>query len=307
MSESDACAYVASEFPNGPCGPVCNSNTCNVTPSPTPKPSTLSTTDQKCGGAVDFTSNPNQSCQSHLWGPTSDNTMHCFAYGGNADPCHLNNNNDLDEGIYKNPSLCLGDTFYLWDEPDTQGRDYAWAGLTWLAYSDRFAQELTEMRGRGTKITSPLLKAGNSGVLWTNMQVFLSSCGPACSDPTDPAYIDVIAVNAFCGPWNGDAGCRGGARFIHDESVSVSNASANRPVYITNWSRLQTSSPAEQVDAINSVDEFFSGSGVIERVYWFGAIDYGGGAQTTGYLTNVLPDGSTLGQLWRTKCDILNT
>ena len=68
-----------------------------------------------------------------------------------------------------------------------------------------------------------------------------------------------------------------------------------------NWSRLQSSNPADQVDAMNSIDEFFQPSGVVERVYWFGARDFGGGAETTGYLTNRLPDGRTLGEVWCIK------
>lgn len=48
---------------------------------------------------------------------------------------------------------------------------------------------------------------------------------------------------------------------------------------------------------MNAIDEFFPPSGVVERVYWFGARDFGGGAETTGYLTNSLPDGRTLGEV----------
>jgi len=115
-----------------------------------------------------------------------------------------------------------------------------------------------------------------------------------------------LAINAFCGPWNGDAGCRGGASFIYNQAVSASNAFNSLPIYITNWSRLQTWDPADQLDAIDAVDEFFpSSGGVVERVYWFGARDYGGGSETTSYLTNTLNDGSTLGQAWRTKCDTI--
>jgi len=136
------------------------------------------------------------------------------------------------------------------------------------------------------------------------MDSFFDACGSACSEPSNAAYIDIIAVNGFCGPWNGAAGCRGGAKFLHDEAVSVSSAFNDLPVYVTNWSRLQTSAPLEQVDAIESIDEFFPTSGgVVDRVYWFGARDYGGGAETTGYLTNVLPDGRSLGEVWRAKCD----
>ncbi|KAL7546402.1 hypothetical protein ACHAWF_009739 [Thalassiosira exigua] len=326
-NELDACNRVSSEFPNGLCGPAC---ACNSSPPP-------QTSGRKCGGAVDFTSNPEQACETYLWGPTGDSTMACFAYGGPADKCSLNNNNDQDDGIFKDPSLCLGDTFYLWDEPDTQGRDYNWAGAAWLEYSERFSQELGQMRSRGTKVTGPLLKAGSNGVIEQNMRTFFDACGAACFDPSDPAYIDIIAINGFCGPWN-DAygGCRGGAAFIYNEVVSASGAFNGLPVYITNWSRLQTSNPfgkkflsihnmisqnhfnslssfslplppspnfLDQVEAVEAIDEFFPvPSSIVHRVYWFGARDYGGGAQT-GYLTNILPDGSTLGERWRSKCD----
>ena len=77
------------------------------------------------------------------------------------------------------------------------------------------------------------------------------------------------------------------------------------PPFLQNWSRLQTTTPDDQIDAINSIDAFFpsSGSSVVKRVYWFGAKDFGGGSETSSYLTNILLDGRTLGQLWRKKCD----
>jgi hypothetical protein len=121
----------------------------------------------------------------------------------------------------------------LWDEPDTQGHDYSWAGKTWLEYSERFSQQLNIMRSRGTKVTGPLVKAGNSGDITQRMGQFFDACGWACSDRANPAYIDVIAINGFCGPWNGDDGCHGGASFIYNEAASVSNAFHNLPVYIT--------------------------------------------------------------------------
>lgn len=299
--EVGACVKVAGEtFSDGSCT-VCDPGKCDDSPKPP--------VEQKCGGAVNFSNDSIQECQTNLWGPTNDDSMHCFAYGGPSDPCHLNNNNDVDDGLYKNPSMCNGDTFYLWDEPDTQGRDYSWAGREWLAYSQRFADEIRVMKSRGTKVTGPLLKAGESGVLESNMRVFMDACGAACSDESDPAYIDIIAINAFCGPWNDQyGGCRSGASFINQEATAVSNAFSNIPIYITNWARLQTTSPSDQINAIDAVDEFFpsSGDGVVERVYWFGARDFGGGAETSTYLTNVLPDGRTLGELWSSKCDGIN-
>ena len=304
FSERDACSRVAgTEFPPE-CG-GCDPGRCDQ-PSYNNNNNDVSL-GQKCGGAVDSSSNSETVCQRDLWNPTGDSTMYCFAYGGSGDPCHLNNNNDPNDGIFKDPSACLGDTFYLWDEPDTQNRSYDWAGRTWLEYSLRFPQQLRDLRARGTKVTSPMLKAGGPGVLTANLREFYNACGSPCSDPLNPAYIDVIAVNAFCGDFNGPSGCRGGAAFIYDEAIAASRSFDDIPVYVTNWSRLQTSNPEDQVDAIDAIEEFFPASAnpvVVERVYWFGATDYGGGS-SNNFLTQVLADGSTLGERWRSKCESL--
>ena len=316
FNERDACSRVAGlEFP-GKCGgcdpdrcvelqPNFNNNNNNNGPVPTSSPVPLR---QKCGGAVNSSGDSNQVCQNDLWNPTGDSTMYCFAYGGSGDPCHLSNTNDPNDGRFKDPSACFGDTLYLWDEPDTQGENYDWAGTTWLDYSRRFSNELRTMRARGTKVTSPMLKAGGPGVLTKNLDDFFNSCGSACTDPSDPAYIGVIAINAFCGDFNGPAGCRGGAAFIYNEAITTSSSFSNIPVYITNWSKLQTSNPQDQVDAINAIEEFFPSSAasnpVVERVYWFGATDFGGGS-SNNFLTQMLADGSTLGEIWRNKCETL--
>jgi hypothetical protein len=315
LNERDACLTVAGvEYPVecGACDPdrcledfmpEFNNNNNNIDP-----PSS-SGGNQKCGGAVNSSGNKERTCRNDLWNPTDDSSMYCFAYGGTDDPCHLNNNNDPDDGIFKDPSVCLDETFYLWDEPDTQRKSYAWAGRTWLQYSQRYSNELKEMRSRGTKVTSPMLKAGGPGVLRRNLDDFFSACGSACLDRNDPAYIDVIAINAFCGDFNGPTGCFGGASFIYDEAVATSNVFNNIPVYITNWSRLQTSDPQDQVEAIDAIDEFFPRSindedRIVQRVYWFGATDFGGGS-SNNFLTNTLSDGNTLGELFRAKCDSL--
>jgi hypothetical protein len=321
FSERDACSRVAwTEFPVecGGCDPDrCdqpgyNNNNSNNNNNYNDNESNNNdvSSGQKCGGAVDSSNDSETACQRDLWNPTGDSTMFCFAYGGSGDPCHLNNNNDPNDGRFKDPSACSGDTFYLWDEPDTQGKSYTWAGSTWLEYSRRFPQELQDLRARGTKITSPMLKAGGPGVLEENIQAFYKACGTPCSDPSDQAYIDVVAINGFCGDFNGPAGCRGGASFIYNEALQASYAVGNLPVYITNWSRLQTSNPQDQVEAIDAIEEFFpasvssSANPVVERVYWFGATDFGGGS-SNNFLTQVLSDGSSLGQLWRDKCDSL--
>lgn len=139
--------------------------------------------------------------------------------------------------------------------------------------------------------------------------IFFNACGSACFGKNDPLYIDVIAINAFCGDFNGPIGCFGGATFLYGEAVVISNAFNNIPVYITKWSRLQTSDPQDQVEAIEAIGEFFPRSindedRVVQRVYWFGATDFGGDS-SNNFLTNTLSDGSTLGELFRAKCDSL--
>ena len=40
LSLSEACVFVSDEFPSNQCGPMCNSDTCTITPAPTAVPST---------------------------------------------------------------------------------------------------------------------------------------------------------------------------------------------------------------------------------------------------------------------------
>jgi hypothetical protein len=79
-------------------------------------PTPTSTGNKKCGGAVNSGGSANATCLSDLWNPTQDRNMHCYAYGGLSDPCALHNNNDINDGLFKSPSKCDRDTFYLWDE-----------------------------------------------------------------------------------------------------------------------------------------------------------------------------------------------
>eukprot|EP00537_Pseudo-nitzschia_pungens_P005290 CAMPEP_0172377084 /NCGR_PEP_ID=MMETSP1060-20121228/68720_1 /TAXON_ID=37318 /ORGANISM="Pseudo-nitzschia pungens, Strain cf. cingulata" /LENGTH=451 /DNA_ID=CAMNT_0013104755 /DNA_START=142 /DNA_END=1497 /DNA_ORIENTATION=+ len=302
LDERDACSIVAgSDFPVecGGCDPArCVDNS-------SPK--------HKCGAAVDFSSDPQQGCQSNLWDPTGDATMHCFASGGswweNGNPCHLSNNSDRIDGRFNDPSACLGDTFYLWQEPDRNGRSYHWAGQAWLEYTIRFRDELLELKANGTKITSPTLKAGTSGEMIESLKDFYESCGFACFDENDPAHVDVIAIDAMCGDVDDVLGCRDEAALLYNAIEELSEAFGNLPVYITSWSRLPTSDAWNQLEAIYAIDNFFDSSDasnpVIERVYWSGTTN---SDSVTGNsaLTEVLVDGSTLGEHWRKKCDTLN-
>ena len=96
-------------------------------------------------------------------------------------------------------------------------------------------------------------------------------------------------------------GVEGGAKYIIDTLNNVERK--NKPVYITNWAYLGGVVADDQLVALKATDEFFSADSPIERVYWFGAQDYGGGTvDTTNYLTEATTDGSTLGDLWNLKC-----
>jgi hypothetical protein len=318
-SERDACIQVSTEFPTI-CGVGCNSATCSASPQAAPvihspvftPTAPVQSSKNKCGAAVNTGETSSAICTRDLWNPTGDTSQHCFAYGGPSDPCAIHNNNDVGDGLFKNPSACAGDTFYLWDEPDTQGKDYAWAGIEWANYATRFANEIKVLRARGVKFTSPLLRAGSSGAIITYLNTFYTACGPSCHDPQSPAYININAINAFVGSWNdpGIDGCRDGAKFITNEVINYNdkNSDGSRPWYITNWSRLGTYNTIEQVDAMNVIDEFFVSGSPVQRIYWFGATDYGGNSGNnflTTQVTTTSGDTKTLGQIWEAKCKTL--
>ncbi|KAL1515075.1 hypothetical protein AB1Y20_004139 [Prymnesium parvum] len=295
---TDACAFVAS-FASPQCSGCSPASPpplpCPSPPSPSPPP-----TSSKCGGAVNAGA---ANCEPYLWGPTADASMPCYAYGGPSGPCGLTVTNDANAGLDKPPCHCAGDTFYLWDEPDTQQKSYAWAGASWLAYAQKFSSQISEMRARGVKFTSPLLKADDPAAY---LREFLSACGDQCSNQSSDAYIDVVAINPFCGDWNAPAGtaegCRAGATWVIDQ---VSSSLEGRPVYMTNWGYLGATTAAEQIPAINATDAFFAPGSPVERVYYFGAIDYGGNT-INNFLTSTVESGdragSTLGALWAETC-----
>jgi hypothetical protein len=59
---------------------------------------------------------------------------------------------------------------------------------------------------------------------------------------------------------------------------------------------------------MEAADTFFAPGSPVERVYWFGARDYGGGT-TKNFLVDVIESGEnrgrSLGQLWAEKCTLL--
>jgi len=258
----------------------------------------LVTKQQKCGAAIGGVDG--NSCARAVWAPTHDKSRHCIKYGGH---CTLNcYAPEHDTG--KNPEEChtQSKTFYLWDEPDTNchmPEPYKWAGKTWLAYSKRWAAEIKRMRAQGYKFTTPMVKGDH---IKDNLNAFYAGCGAPCSDKNDAAYININAINCFCGTWN-NGDCRAGAEFCVREAEA---ASQKRMIYVTNWSFLGETATVEQnIRAMEGTSGFFTSKSV-KRVYWFGARDVGGGsAEKVHELTNKGPKGQTLGEYWARICSKL--
>mgnify|MGYP001304365739 CR=1 FL=1 len=281
--------------------------------SNTPNPTISSmSSNYKCGGAVNVGAD---NCDSDLFNPTGNNLMHCYAYGGPNDPCALHQNNDENDGLDKNPIKCNGDTFFLWDEPDTQDKSYEWAAESWIQFLDKYRDNIDEARRKGMKFTSPLFKSGPKGVLVDNINEFFDTLNELSNYAAN--YIDVIAVNTFCvkpespNSYN-EATCPSGVKFILDELNNLSNNLKSKPIYITNWSYLgPDATPDKQVAAMEAARNFFDKDNYpdinIERVYWFGAKDYGGGTQNNNnFLTKSVPSlNKKLGEIWNNICSTI--
>jgi len=282
-----------------------------------------------CGALVD----PGiQNCDPYLWQPTGSRSMNCFANGGPNDPCGLNILNDVDNGLNKDPISCYYannidgrqnripnrnrrvltfDTFFLWDEPDTYGRSYTWAGSTWAEYASRYANSIQFMRQNGIRFSSPLFSSGLPGILKQHVDEFYRACGRGCSDPNSASYIDIISVNAACrpsdttDPLNPRIGCRTAAQYFVDEMNGLDQI-GRVSFYITNWSRFNVNNAFDQLAALDVTDQFFRTGSFINRVYWFGGIDNGIGSQYN-YLTSQIMSGAragqTLGQAWAAECN----
>jgi hypothetical protein len=180
---------------------------------------------------------------------------------------------------------------------------YTWAGKAWLEYAKKWANEIQTMRANGFKFTTPLVKGDK---ILENLNAFYRGCGASCSEESDAAYIDINAINAFCGSWN-NGNCAAGANYV----VGVAEkATEQRPVYITNWGYIGLDATVElEVEAMKGTIGFFM-SGTVERAYWFGARDIGGGSgESVTYLTNTIPgeNGKTMGEFWEETCSSLSS
>lgn len=229
--------------------------------------------------------------------------MECFSYGGSTDKCSLNNNNDPNNGLDKNPLDCQENHFFLWDEPDTQGHSYHWAGVTWKTYCNRWASQLTRFKAQGGKVVGPAVK---NDKYVDNMHQFFNSCGSACTQE-GPCKIDEAAANVFVGSWN-HGNLRGGIQWSINEFHRFNRqAGLDLPVSITNWSYLGSNTADAQLDAMQVTEEFFKSSNPVRitQAYYFLARDFGGGT-SNNLATDRTSHGKTLGQHWKETCERLD-
>jgi len=249
----------------------------------------------------------------------------CMGYGGTHPPawegktsedrdmCTLNMNNDCDHwyqdsesgqwrcaqnyGISKNPEECHGQYFFLWDEPQTQGRDAVWAATQWKAHVARWRSQLLTSRNRGLRVTSPAF-TDHGGPARQKFQDFFSAC-PECDDPSSAYYIDVLAMNqwllddAFEHPQQED--------WIKEETEAISSNNRNRPVVLMNFGWLGAETADQQAQIISNSRIFDPAWSGLEAVFYFAATDFGGGTRNN-FLDAATSDGSSIGQALQQRC-----
>jgi len=213
-----------------------------------------------------------------------------MGYGGSADPCTLNINNDPDDGMNKDPSHCNNGVLFLWDEPQSQGKDSNWAASTWISYSNKWASQLRSKRQGGMLVTSPMFNQVGF------MDQFFSAC-PACSQHGSNQYIDVLAWNAWIGNWGKPAD---EANYIQQQSANMKSKYGNRQVWLGNFGYLGSDATGQkEIDAINVMNSMRSS---VSSIYYFAAKDYGGGIPDgVNALTNNV-GGRTIGQQFMAVC-----
>jgi hypothetical protein len=260
----------------------------------------------KCGGTVTPGDHQAQ-CQKYLWDPLQDDSFHCLSFGGSGDSCQLSIQNDSKEGRFKDPSKCLpnitaSDTFYLWDEPVAYGKDYAWAGNTWLAYSaTRWIAQIETMREAGVRVASPSVRYESPEQVKNQFSEFFDACRPSCDKKDDDSYVDLLALRVFCDP--DKEFCDKKVEEVTGVLMDLSASFDARPVHITGWGVLKTNATSKLLEAMKATDGFFENGSPIKRVYW-----WGGGATDSTNLELQTDDGQdkTLGDVWVDTCKALN-
>lgn len=257
-SEQEARQQVAAEFP-AECGP------CGVQTSP-PADDRLPA-GNKCG----FACNHNRCTEINQ---ALGIKYPYYEYGG---ACSMNL--FMPDGFGTDLQACESD-FFLWDEPFTQSHrgKPEWGNMDYIVEQWRkftslngMSERIQNKRAAGMKVTSPLFTGGET---IERLEQFFFKCGPGCNDPNSPLYIDVLAWNAWIGDWSSDY--QGQVNWIEQTSQEMKRKFGNRPVWLSNYGFLgPAGTTTKQVDALTRYGIFDKAA--IDRVYYFSAIDVGGG------------------------------
>jgi len=239
--------------------------------------------------------------------------IRCLGYGGKHDACHLSITNDANFGMDKDPSKCLQDVFFLWDEPDTQCQrgeascEANWASSRWKRYVDTWKQELKAARARGMMITSPLMKSGDESALLMQYKTFFDDCGPECLDPESPYYINALAWNAFCTqkpPSQYEVGSQ--FSYLKTLAAALKREYPMHSVLATNFGLLSAHAAADQAAAMTGYGMLDAKASPIDGVFYFAAQDYCGKPNawectSNNFLSSVVESGPHQGrghELW---------
>jgi len=300
---------------------------CSPTRAPTPAPTLSPDTAPYCGIAVDVYACREEVARLEAIDPAVGSSFGqmCMGYGGthpqtwdgltaeDRDMCTLNINNDCshwyqdlagawqcaaDYGLSKNPAECDGHYFFLWDEPMTQGLSAEWAADQWKAHVNTWTAEIETLRTRGTRVTSPLF-TDHGGAAQDKLLSFFARCGPECSNPASPYYVDLVATNQWLLNPSSDHAIQ--EEWIKSQVAAMRQANGDRPVVLGNFAWLGASTADQAADAIARSriwDPSWSG---LEAVFYFAATDYGG---NTLYhrLSDTTSSGSTVGAALVERC-----
>jgi len=273
-----------------------------------------------CGISSNISPQPGSCVENMMYlsklDPDATKSIFCKEYGGDGDACSIDVQNDPHFGLDKDPTRCGIDAaprvFFLWDEPGTHGSGHCngqglpacpiWAAETWKQYVDKWESELADARSKGMQVASPRFQGG---MVLNKFAAFFQAC-PECSQKGSKYYIDILAFNAWVmNPQHNNGAMAGNVAWIKRLAVSLKAKYANRPVILADFGSLGAQSAALQADLIDHSGLFARGASSLDAIYYFAAIDYGGGTKQNG-LQKVVESGphqgATLGKVLLEKC-----
>jgi len=204
-------------------------------------------------------------------------------------------------GIDKNPDACDGEFLFLWDEPQTQGKSATWAAEQWKRHVDQWPSQISALRARGVKVTSPMF-TDHGGPAQAKFEQFFKRCeqlGIGCSDPNSNYYINDLLTNQWL--TGGKEGHAEQEVWIRNEMATISSKFSNRRVVLGNFAWIGAKSPDQQADVIMNSKIFDRDWSGLDGVFYFAAKDFGGNTRRNG-LDQRTSSGKTLAELLANRC-----